>query len=865
MFRRTKICTELMLAFGGTLAIASLPAGAQEAPQRIEITGSLIKRVNAEGPAPVEVLTRKDIAKTGATTLNELVRSIPSIDVFDQGELASNSPSGSGTANLKMRGLDSSNLLILLNGRRLPVNALYDSSGAGAAVDVNMIPVSAIERVDILKDGGSAIYGADAVAGVINIITKTDYQGFEARADYGRSSRNDAAEKQAGLTFGYGDLTKDRFNVLVGLDMFKRDPIYRKDRDLTSSVNFTRFGGRDARSSFSPYGNIVDPNTGATKALQYRTCPASDLDSKGICRFDFNQSILTSYNGADRVSGLGILSYQVTPDIRAFAEITMAETKDHFEAQPVPDYFILPINNPAQEPYDIPDANGNPTHTVYVAGRFMQGGPRITDRKADLLNAVLGAEGTNFGLDWKVNVGRGESKVTNTDHNYFDRTKWNVATSNGSLDPTVLTNDQALVDSLKIDPVRTGKATTSYVNGQASGEAWSLPGGPVGYAVGFNFTRETLEDTPDPIIQAGNEVGGIAQAAVSAGRNEYALFGELRLPILKQLEAQAAVRYDHYPSYSQTSPKFALKYNFSQQLAVRGSYTESFRAPVLKQLYGAQEQGATTITDPNECAIISPDSVSVDPATGEKSCQINAFQVNGSNPNLKPEKGKTYNLGLVMDAGVFNASVDYWRVEKSDDISTPSLDTAIRLGHWDKTGARINVYTNLLNFAQQKVEGVDLDARFRLPGTALGNLTLRDSATYYMHQMTRDEESSPWTEYNGTYATPRYRNTITATSEMGPWTTTAALRTVGGFKDTDNPDLTATAKSVPSYSEIDLQEAYSGIKDLTLTVGVHNLADRMPPFSATNANSNSYTQMGFAELYNVRGRFFYMGATYKFR
>ena len=167
MFKRTKISVALTIAFGGALVVAAVPAMAQQSEQkleRVEITGSAIKRVDAEGPVPVEVYTRKEIARTGATTVNELLRSIPSIDIFDQGELASNSPSASGTANIGMRGLDSSNVLVLLNGRRLPVNALYDSSGAGAAFDVNTIPLSAVERVEILKDGASAIYGADAVA-----------------------------------------------------------------------------------------------------------------------------------------------------------------------------------------------------------------------------------------------------------------------------------------------------------------------------------------------------------------------------------------------------------------------------------------------------------------------------------------------------------------------------------------------------------------------------------------------------------------------------------------------------------------------------------------------------------------------------
>jgi outer membrane receptor for Fe3+-dicitrate len=138
----------------------------------------------------------EDIKRTGATTVSELLRYIPSVDIFDQGEFTANSPSGSGTSNIKLRGLAETNVLVLLNGRRLPVNGLYDATGAGAAVDVNMIPLSAIERVEILKDGGSAIYGADAVSGVFNIITRTDYQGVEASVSYGNSSRNDGTEKR---------------------------------------------------------------------------------------------------------------------------------------------------------------------------------------------------------------------------------------------------------------------------------------------------------------------------------------------------------------------------------------------------------------------------------------------------------------------------------------------------------------------------------------------------------------------------------------------------------------------------------------------------------------------------------------------
>jgi iron complex outermembrane receptor protein len=857
MFKRNALSAAALLAVGSAM---SLPSWAQQQPQRVEVTGSAIKRINAEGPAPVEIITKKDIEKTGATTVNELIRSIPSIDIFDQGELASNSPAGSGTANVGMRGLSQSETLVLLNGRRLPLNALYDSSGAGAAFDINSIPISAIERVEILKDGGSAIYGADAVAGVLNFITKSDYQGGEGSIGYGQSSRSDGKEKKAGLLFGFGDLSKDRFNVMLGVDVLKRDPILRKDRDLTRSVDFRSFGSSDGRSSFAPQGNIIDPVTGGFVNQTYTPCPAENTNPAGRCRYDFNASLLTSYNGADRVSGLAIGSFQITPDIKAFAEVVLGQTKDHFEAHPVPDFFVVPITNPSQRPFEIPADYGLGPDKVYIAGRFMQGGPRITDRKSEISHVAVGVDGVAAGLDFKAHVSRGESKVSNQDRNYYDADKWVAATTSGQLNPTVTTNDPAFVESLKLSPLRTGKSVTEEVNLQVGGDAFNLPGGTVRYAVGAQYRRESLSDQPDAKTQAGDVVGSIQQAPVDASRSIKAVFAELSVPVLKSLESQIAVRYDKYPGVSQTSPKVGFKYTPVQAFALRGSYTESFRAPVLKQLYGAQEQGAITITQPAECQALGV------PVDAGGNCQVNAFQVNGANLNLKPETGKTFNIGLIFEAGAnFNASVDWWRVKKKDEINSPTIESAIRQGLWSREGARFNIFTNLQNIAERENEGVDVDARFRIPNTAVGTITFRESLSYYNKQRRRDSADEPMYEYNGTYALPRWRNTFSVSSEMGPWAFTGALRSVAGFIDEDDPPaITSTSRKVGVHDEVDLQVQYMGIKGLTLTGGVKNLLDKMPPFSATNATDNQYTQMGFAELYSPRGRFFYLSLNYKF-
>jgi len=849
MSRPTPLALAIGLAFGSTL----VPALAQQA-QRVEITGSAIKRVDTETPAPVEILTREQIARTGATSINELIKSIAVIDVFDQGELASNSPGGSGTARVRLRGLGDTQTLVLINGRRVPVNPLQDASGAGAAFNTNQIPVSAIDRVEILKDGGSAIYGADAVAGVVNFILRRDYTGAAITADFGTSSRSDGEEKRATVTAGFGNLATQRFNLLGSLEVFKRDPIFRKDRDISKSVDFRAFGpipgfpNLDGRSSFAPEGNILNAN-GTLSGQTVRPCPPENFSSNA-CRYDFNASLLTAYNGADRVSGVLAGTFQITDSVLAFARALASQTKDHFEAHPVPDNFVLPDGR-------------------RYAGRFMQGGPRTTDRKNDFLNLEAGFEGTFGNYDVKAGFSRGEAKTSNRDSNYFERSAYNLATQGNpalgiapTIDPTSLTNSEAAIQALRITPVRTGKMTLDFADAQIAGPLFKLPGGTVNFAVGVNAWKEELTDTPDPLQVQGVVVGSIQQSAVAAERDAYAVYAELQLPITKTIEGQLAVRYDDYDTASRTSPKFALKWHVLPGFAVRGSYSESFKMPTLKQLFANAGQGAINLTEAQCTALGLPAGCA----------NLPAFRLTGSNPNLQPETGKTYNLGIVAESGPVSVSLDYWKIDKKDNIATPTLDDAIAAGSFtfDAATSRYFINQNLQNFAQSENAGIDVDAQLKLRNTALGNLTVRGNATYYLTTKTKQTPTAPWDEFNGIYGPgapgPRWRTAVSVTSEMGPWTVQGLVRGWAGLYDSAQPGrlLPAGTRKIPGYDEVDLTVAWSGIKNLKLTGAVKNLFDRQPPFAAANATNNNTTQQGFAEVYTSRGRFYQVGAEYKF-
>jgi iron complex outermembrane recepter protein len=840
MLRKTLISRAALAVIGGGLAISTNALMAQETVQRVEITGSAIKRTQAEGPAPIDIYTRKDIERSGATTISELVKNLSALDIDDQGELTGNSPSGSGTTNLQIRGLSERNVLVLLNGRRLPVNALHDGSGAGAAVDVNNIPLSAIEQVQVLKDGGSAIYGADAVAGVINFITRKNYSGLELRIGYGQSSRGDSKETPFGLVGGLGDYDNDGYNILAAVDYFKRDPLLRSDRDITRSADWRRFNGGnglDGRSSFHPSGNLVGVD--GLVFGQVVPCPPEDLNGT-TCRFDFNKTILTSINGADRLSTMLIGNVKLGSNFRGFGEFTYSSSDDTFQSQPAPGVFF--------------DADGN-----LVRGRFMQVGPRTTDRKSTLTQIVAGVEGTFGETEFSVEAGQGTSKVTNQDSNFLATDLFFAALDAGTIDPTSDANPTAALDALRITPLRTGKSVLRFVNAKVAGTLAQLGGGPLQYAAGLQANRETLSDRPDENQQNGNVFGSITQASVDASRRSEAVFGELSMPFFKGFESQLALRYDRYPGNSSTSPKVGVKYQPINEVAVRASYARSFLAPSLKQLFGGQEEGAASTSDPFICSFF--------PTLAGACDNFPYNEVSGSNPDLKPERGRTVNLGLILEPTPgLNMSVDYWAIDKKDEINTLSTESALEQGDFAVEGGEAFVFTTNKNVAATKVSGVDGDIRFRLGNTAAGDISVRNTTTYYISNETQFEQGGSFSQYIGTWLNPRWRNTFSATLDSGAWSTTAIIRSTGGFYDSNLPwgdfDVASTPK-IGTHEELDLTVQYSGLTGLQLTGGVKNLLDRGMPYANTGTQ-NQYGSLGFPWIYSPRGRFFFVTAEYKF-
>ncbi|MFO1268532.1 MAG: TonB-dependent receptor [Rubrivivax sp.] len=717
-FKRTRICTGVLLALGGVLAAG--PTWAQSSgSERVEITGSRIKRIQSETPVPVEVVTREEIDRRAVASVNDLIRSLPYMTSFND-ELLSNSPNGTGTASVGFRGLGGDQTVVLLNGRRL-ANYGFD----GAFVNLNTIPLGAVQRVEVLKDGAAAIYGADAIGGVVNFITRKNYQGVELSGGYGISSEGDTAETSASATFGFGGGGAGGFNILANLNYFKRDPLNNLDRERTRTADYRRFGGGNQLSTFAPSGNFVNPTTGLQSP--FTACPDPSLVitpsplSPGVagsssCVFDFAPYRTTLYE-TERIGGLLNGTVGLTANTSLFLEALFARSESFASAAPTPGNFTLAAAHPANT-FGVP---------ITVRGRPLQAGPRTTDNTDDATRFLAGVETSLAGYDINVALGQAKNKAKNVDGGYFLLDRMNAAIAAGTFNPFSLTNSAGVISSISSSDTRTGETTMTYLEGRVTGDLFKLPAGSVAFAVGSIYGEEEIADIPGPNQQTGNVFGSIQQSPVSASRKFAAAFAELSIPITRTIEGQLAVRYDKYSGdTTSTTPKVALKWQPTKDFLLRGSYSEGFKMPSLRDLFGGQNQSADSVQDFPGCA-----------ANGVAAAACPRLQYDrfsGGNAQLKPEKAKSWSFGLMAEpVQDLTFGIDYFIINKTDEIglvltqfvidnvayvpgATTTLGGNPAFAVTRNAGGTITrIDTSLGNLGERKINGWDLQAQLRAP------------------------------------------------------------------------------------------------------------------------------------------------------
>ena len=794
-----------LICVAGPVMAQQTPSESQ--PQKVEkvvITGSSIKRVQNEGALPIQIITAQELVKMGVTTAEQLVSTLSAngsgIDnmTTQQGadflsSTSSRSLPNNGSASASLRGFGPQYTLILLNGRRIAAHGL-----SGKAVDLNTIPLAAIERVEILKDGASAIYGADAVGGVINFILRKDVRGLEGTAFADATQHKHGDKYRASLLGGVGDLTKDGYNVMANLTFDRNSRLRGSQRSFHNGVQPERglfpdttgtpyanigmgIGGTALPSTITSFGPFAATPNGARYsrvsllALQgkcdtvpgmsrYRGDVTGSYQFGAACAFDYGKE-WSLMQPVDRTNFVSRGSFDITPDHRAFAEVMGSRVESSLEYTPIQitnrNYpaFITVNGAQVRSPY-YQDLTGlvpgfNNQLPERIRWRCLPCGPRQQDTISDSLRLLVGLEGVVGGWDYKLAFSNAYSEASTRlgDGNmYNDRIA--AALTSGLINPFLLPGQSQTKEAL--DLINAAKATglslyggraeATQLDGTISRELMTLPGGPLAIAVGFESRKEEFRFNKDDAA-AVNINGTQSPASLSSvSRRINAVFSELQVPIVKNLDLQLAVRRDDYNDFgTTTNPKVALRWVPFSSLLFRASYSKGFHAPDFDALYGGDTVGQfnSDINDPVLCP------------TGREptGCGIRPGITGRSNPNLKPEKSKQSSVGFVVQpAPWLSGSVDFWNIELTDRIG--ALSPLLLVSNYAQyqqyvirasDGSISEVIAPTFNLAGDKTRGADINLNANWK-TGVGNFLATMDGTFTQSYKTRFSVADPFVE-----------------------------------------------------------------------------------------------------------------------
>jgi iron complex outermembrane receptor protein len=912
-FKPKKLTVAVMVALG----VTSLAQAQTATTEKTVITGSNIKRVDAEPVSPVDVITREQIEKTGLPTVAEVLRNIPANTGGSYSESFSNS-FARGASGISLRGLGQKATLVLINGRRTAGYGLAQNL-QDVFVDLNSIPTSAVERIEVLKDGASAIYGSDAIGGVVNIILRRDFRGVELGATAGGFEGKH--DYRFNLTGGMGDLAKDRYNVYGTFDYYKRDLLQQSDSDFLHSRDMRGYpGGRsfvsltgggtwrqltDAGALTNNFRAISDcPGTvmngvqaadaglinmsnpadypGTQSAAAYATSLARATTANTFCTRDFGGQF-TLLPKTERFGFLGRGTFDITPTMQAYAELGLSRV-DTFQTFQSSFFAATTAVKPTAAglvpfTYDItfaPGVAGNPYNTpARYTGVMNDLGTRDVDVRSDTGRFLAGLKYTFGGWDGDSAVGYSKNKVTQLSLNGMTLSGTSAAfgiptspqppvptstSSTYNLDRWTL-NSEAVRSGMLIDYARKAESEQTFFDTRLSTEFGNLPGGPIGVALGVDVRNEKLKDTPNPQHAAGDILGsGITQT--DGKRDSYAGFLEFALPITRALEAQAAVRYDHYSDFGNaTTPKLGLKLKVSPSILIRANWGRGFRAPTLPEISPSVATFFTQVFDPqtNSTASIS-----------------GSF---AGNPSLKAEKSTSTTIGVVFEPSTnFSMGVNLYEVDWKDLVTGGSFQGTVNdcfeaggcpnVIRDPTTGTIVTVLANYFNLGSTITRGADLDAKYSL-STGVGRFTARLNATYV------DTFKEDGVEVAGTNAglistIPRLKGSLALDYDNGPLSTTLTMNYIhsywqqflaGTFFIPNDPRFQngVYPDQIPKYISYDIFAKYNITKNLAISGSIVNLTNKMPPYDPGFSTTNLFD---FSQ-YDPRGRQFRVGLTYK--
>jgi len=874
MFQKSKICSAALLALGGA-ALLSTAAQAQT-DQRIEITGSAIKRsVSDEGALPLTVLKAEDLRQSGITTVEQAIATL----TFSQSSSVGSNSIGSGTGGAtyaNLRALGTNKTLVLLNGRRMSPFAFSVN-----AVDLNSIPFAVIERIEVLRDGASAIYGTDAIGGVINFITKSNYNGGTIALEASLPEAKGGDKRRGSFVAGFGDLSKDKVNFWLSIDSQTTSRIRALDRDFSKSgiipskgVNGnsgTTFPGNFSQSSTGVAGNPTAPNCAP---------PLSQVNptNSKVCVFDFS-AMIDIVPKVEQETLAARLSTMLPGD--HVASIDFVSTTNRNVSRVAPD----PVSSISIAPGNPFYPTGYPgldnTKSVTVGWRMVPAGPRTNQSDSDASRVVFDLRGSLGGWDYVAGMFASNSQASDgAIDGYVNAPFIRSEVAAGRLNPFA----DATPAQLSIIEQAKRRGTFAIAEGTSSGgdfrvskELFAMGGGKAALALGGEVRREGYNYNTDDAVVAAIPSAGRSAYHVQGNRDAYALGAEMLLPLTKSLDLTLAVRGDHYSDAGDTvNPKISLRFQPFKQMLLRASYNTGFKAPTLDDLYGPQSVtfAAGAVNDPLLC----PNGV-VNAAAGgvtSRDCGLQVQVQQGGNPNLKPEKSKTYSVGIAFEpVQNLTFSADYWNIKLSDQINAidqisildnPTLygDKIIRCknipvaqqAELNRCGAD-NLNSNAIgyvvtltdNIGKVLTSGVDLSAGYVLNAGGAGTFAFTWDGTWVRSYKYQNSAADPLKENVGIYVDNgpvfRWQHTLGLRWSLGDFTTRLGVRHKTGYTDQNNPTTVVGGPSfyqnVKAYTLVDLAVTAKIGKNFSLTAGLNNLLDADPPFS----NQSTRSQRGY--------------------
>ncbi len=740
--------------YAGTTAIVGLstmPVFAQDSEQgseRLEtivVTGSRIRRVDVESASPVFSIEKADIQKSGKLTIGDLIQETPAISGAATNP-AVNNGGGSGAATISLRGLGSQRTLLLVDGRRL------------AYADVNSIPINMVERIDILKDGASAIYGSDAIGGVVNFILSKNYQGISASMDYGISDRDDGERRGFQMNIGH---SSDRGSLNIGATYNKQDAVSAGARSFANPALYNYYGTVISLGSGSvPDGRFVIPRSRAT-ALGLN-CPGSGssvsvtrvhgAEGTDISQFrcwigsganndtfnyqPYNLEMTPSERGGLFVNG----NYRITDTIEAYATAFTNKTRSRYIIAPLP-LIVAQLGAPisAQSVY-------NPFGVNISSGgiRDLSGGNRegMFETQADQFSSGLRG---SFGDTWQWDAGVTWARTSQDagfsgyyylpafanaiGPSYYDAggvarcgtptapiancTPLNLFNFDVNTTAGALTRSQ--LDQLQLTVRSHFYASQKSAQFNMTGEIFDLPAGAVSIAFGGEYRKDYNYFQPDFVSTILDPNQGTcltftdACGSPSSGKlSVREFYGELFVPILadlpfaKSLNMTLGTRYSDYSAFGNTTnSKIGIEYRPIDDLMLRGTIADVFRSPTISDLFGGTTPSADTYNDPCD-GLTAGDPRLSNPAcaglaAGFQQITAQTQALRGSNVNVKPEKGRTFTWGAVYDPSWLpglSTSVDFWKVKLTNTIG--SLGTQVIIDQCFTFGRFCNLFSRQL-------------------------------------------------------------------------------------------------------------------------------------------------------------------------